>query len=462
MPNNIKEDLILFNELIAVFLEDELQNPVTEYINPNKVESSLDIKLGKEGMVDSEFKNSLKQLLLKSPKSSSKSFFNQLFGGRHSKAVLGDLLAVMLNNSMATYKIAGPQVAVEKEIIKQVNNLIGYPEGCGGTFPTGGSMSNFMSLVMARDKVNLAIKEQGISQKIVAYTSEEAHYSISKNASFTGLGKANVRQIKSDEYGKINISEFEKQVNLDLANGFIPFYLNATAGTTVMCAFDDVAGLAPICSKYNIWLHLDGAFGGPVIFSDRYKYLVDGINLTNSFCFNAHKTLGAPLSTSVLVVKDKHDLYNSFNNSASYLYQTHDEDFNLGQTSFECGRRNNALKLWTMWKAIGTNGIANIVEQEFKLADAARDYVSSNTDYKLYSFEESLSICFNYKDFDPDDLCTKLYESNILMVGFGHFKNKRFVRLVVVNCENSLDDLMQFFTVLEEFTQQNKHLIKKI
>jgi sulfinoalanine decarboxylase len=207
MPNNIKEDLILFNELIAVFLEDELQNPVTEYINPNKVESSLDIKLGKEGMIDSEFKNSLKQLLLKSPKSSSKSFFNQLFGGRHSKAVLGDLLAVMLNNSMATYKIAGPQVAVEKEIIKQVNNLIGYPEGCGGTFPTGGSMSNFMSLVMARDKVNLAIKEQGISQKIVAYTSEEAHYSISKNASFTGLGKANVRQIKSDEYGKINISD---------------------------------------------------------------------------------------------------------------------------------------------------------------------------------------------------------------------------------------------------------------
>ncbi len=462
MPNNIKEDLILFNELIAVFLEDELQNPVTEYISPNKAESSLDIKLGKEGMVDSEFKNSLKQLLLKSPKSSSKSFFNQLFGGRHSKAVLGDLLAVMLNNSMATYKIAGPQVAVEKEIIKQVNNLIGYPEGCGGTFPTGGSMSNFMSLVMARDKVNLAIKDQGISQKIVAYTSEEAHYSISKNASFTGLGKANVRQIKSDEYGKINISEFEKQVHLDLANGFTPFYLNAIAGTTVMCAFDDVAGLAPICNKYNIWLHLDGAFGGPVIFSDRYKYLVDGINLTNSFCFNAHKTLGAPLSTSVLVVKDKHDLYNSFNNSASYLYQTHDEDFNLGQTSFECGRRNNALKLWTMWKAIGTNGIADIVEQEFKLADAARDYVSSNTDYKLYSFEESLSICFNYKDFDPEDLCTKLYESNTLMVGFGHFKNKRFIRLVVVNCENSLDDLMQFFTVLEEFTQQNKHLIKKI
>jgi len=247
-----------------------------------------------------------------------------------------------------------------------------------------------------------------------------------------------------------------------LANGFIPFYLNATAGTTVLCAFDNVTELAPICNKYNIWLHLDGAFGGAVIFSDKYKHLVADINLTNSFCFNAHKTLGSPLSTSVLTVKDKHDLYNSFNNNASYLYQTHDEDFNLGQTSFECGRRNNSLKLWTMWKAIGTNGIANIVEHEFKIADIARNYVKNNTDYKLYSFEDSLSICFNYKDFDPEDVCTKLYESNTLMVGFGQFHDHRFIRLVVVNCENLIDDLMQFFAVLEEFIQQNKDLIKKI
>ncbi|MEC7864095.1 MAG: aminotransferase class V-fold PLP-dependent enzyme [Bacteroidota bacterium] len=461
MPNNIKKDLALFNELITVFLEDELQNPVTGYINPNEVEKAVDIKLGKEGAVDNEFKKSLTQLLLKSPKSSSKLFFNQLFGGRHSKAVLGDLLAVMLNNSMATYKIAGPQVAVEKEILSQVYKLIGYDNNAGGTFPTGGSMSNFMSLVMARDKVNLEIKEKGISQKLVAYTSENSHYSLSKNASFTGLGRANIRHVKSDKYGRINVLELEKKIQLDLANGFIPLYLNATAGTTVLCAFDNVAELAPLCEKYNIWLHLDGAFGGSVIFSEKYKYLVDGVNLTNSFCFNAHKTLGAPLSTSILVVKDKHDLYNSFNNSAAYLYQTHDEYFNLGQTSFECGRRNNSLKLWTMWKAIGTNGISDIVEEEFRLAEAARNYVKSNSDYKLYSFENSLSICFNYKDFDPKDLCTKLYESNTLMVGFGHFHDKCFVRLVVVNCEQSFDDLMQFFIILEEFTRKNKDLIKK-
>lgn len=462
MPNNIKEDLALFNELVAVFLEEETKNPVAKYIKPVMMAKEVDVKLTDQGIADSQLKKSLKKLLLRSTKSSSKMFFNQLFGGRHSKAVLGDLLAVMLNNSMATYKIAGPQVAVEQEILSQIYNLIGYNNNPGGTMPTGGSMSNFMSLVMARDKVSFDIKETGVSKKLIAYTSQNAHYSLSKNASFTGIGRSNVRYIKSDDHGRINVFEFEKQVQSDLLNGFTPFYLNATAGTTVLCAYDDIKALAPICKKHNIWLHLDGAFGGAVIFSDKHKHLVDGIDQTNSFCFNAHKILGNPLSTSVLVTKDKNDLYNSFNNKASYLYQTHDDEFNLGQNSFECGRRNNALKLWTMWKAIGTNGIANIVDQEFKLADAARIYVKNNSDYKLYSFEESLSVCFNYKDFDPEDLCAKLYESNTLMIGFGNFQNKKFVRLVVVNCENTHEDLMRVFQVLEKFANKNKNLLKKI
>ena len=461
MQNKIKEDLAFFNELIAIFLDDEKQNPVTEYIDPAQLRKVVDIKLAEEGIGDDELKSSLKNLLLKSTKSSSKLFFNQLFGGRNSKAVLGDLLAVMLNNSMATYKIAGPQVFVEKEVLSQVYNLIGYNNNAGGTFPTGGSMSNFMSLIMARDKADLEVKKKGVSQKLVAYTSENGHYSIFKNASFSGLGKENIRQIKSDKYGRINILDFEKQIRVDLDKGFTPFYLNATAGTTVLCAFDDVRQLALICKKNNIWLHLDGAFGGAVIFSQKYKHLVDGVNLTDSFCFNAHKILGAPLSTSILAVKDKENLYNSFSNAANYLYQTHNNEFNLGQTSFECGRRNNALKLWTMWKALGTNGIANIVEHQFELAHVARNYVNSNKAYKLYSFEDSLSVCFNYKDFDSEDLCTKLYESNTLMIGFGHFSAKKFIRLVIVNSENSQNDIIDFFKVLEKFAEENIDTIKK-
>ena len=162
-----------------------------------------------------------------------------------------------------------------------------------------------------------------------------------------------------------------------------------------------------------------------------------------------------------MAVKNQEELYNSFKNDASYLYQTHDEEFNLGHTSFECGRRNNALKLWTMWKAIGTNGLAKIIDHEFNLAEFALNYVKNNSDYTLYSFENSLSVCFNYKDFDPVDLCTKLYEKNKLMIGFGSFHNNTFIRLVTINGENSEQDILIFFEILEDFVAKNSCLLKR-
>ena len=211
-PNNIREDLDLFNQIADMFLQDELDSPVANYINPENLLKDLDLSLNDNPSVEEEFKKNLKKLILSTPKSSSKLFFNQLFGGRHSKGVLGDLLAVLLNNSMATYKISGPQVGVEKEIIKKVCDLIGYNKKPGGTFPTGGSMSNFMSLIIARDNKNKEIITNGFKDNFIAYTSENAHYSMAKSASFSGLGKENVRYIKCNEYGQMDIKLLENQI----------------------------------------------------------------------------------------------------------------------------------------------------------------------------------------------------------------------------------------------------------
>ena len=115
-----------------------------------------------------------------------------------------------------------------------------------------------------------------------------------------------------------------------------------------------------------------------------------------------------------------------------------------------------------MWKAIGSKGIAKIINHEFKLANFARNYVINNSNYKIYSFENSLSICFNYKNFEPEDLCTQLYENNLLMVGFGHFHANKFIRLVTVNSENSTNNLSNFFQILEEYCERNAANIKKV
>lgn len=449
--SNIQNDLVLFNELVDALLNEEQQHPVADRIEAQELYSTIDLQLEDSAMVDEDFKSLLREVLVSTPKTATHLFFNQLFGGRQSKAILGDLLAVMLNNSMYTYKVAGPQVGIEQEIIRQSCNLVGYGPQSNGTIPTGGSMSNYMALVMGRDAKDPHCRLDGVRKPLIAYTSKESHYSNAKNVSFAGMGRNNLRYIPADSLGRMIPEKLEEQIQQDIADGYIPTYVNATAGTTVLGAFDPIDKIADITEKYDIWLHVDGAYCGSVIFSEKYKHLLKGVERSNSFSYNAHKMIGTPLTCSVILVRDKKHLYNSFSNDADYLYQTDGDDFNLGKTSFQCGRRNDALKFWTLWKSVGTSGLKQIVDQQFYLADVARDYVRNHPDYTLYSFDDSISICFNYKDIDPTVLCTALYEHQMTVVGFGSFNEDTFVRLVTINANNSKEDLLNFFKVLEEF-----------
>ena len=462
MSDSLQKDLALFNSIVEELLKEEKKNPVSSLINAEDLYDKVDFSLSEHACINQEFTQALKDLVLKTPKTATNRFFNQLWGGRNSKAVLGDLLAVMLNTSMYTYKVSGPQIGIEKEIISQICKLIGYGNDSGGTFPTGGSMGNFMALVMARDKKDLAIRNEGLNKRMIAYASEESHYSNAKNASFAGIGRDHLRYIPTNSKGEMLAEKLEEKIQEDILKGYLPFYVNATAGTTVLGSFDPIEPLSKICKKYNIWLHVDGAYCGAVIFSPHYKNLLKGLQNSNSFSFNAHKMMGTPLTCSLLLVNNKKHLLDSFNNDADYLYQTNSDDYNLGKVSFQCGRRNDALKFWSLWKAVGTNGLAKIVDYLFETANIAREYVRKNPDYKLYNHENSLSVCFNYKAFDAKDLCTKLYQANELLVAYGSFKGEVFVRLVTVNPKNKKDDILNVFKILEKFTEANKlNLLRK-
>ncbi|HIO92267.1 MAG TPA: aminotransferase class V-fold PLP-dependent enzyme [Leucothrix mucor] len=456
LETDIKKDIATFNHIFDALLQDEIDHPMTQVEEPDVLFKQLDIGLRDEPMPDDAFNENLKALVLKTPKTSSNRFFNQLFGGRKGRAILGDLLAVVLNNSMYTYKVGGPQVCVEREIIRQVCSIIAYGGKSGGTFPTGGSMANFMALIMARDKFDAEISHKGVQQVLVAYSSEESHYSMAKNASFAGVGRDNVRYIPADGDGKMQLDALELQVKTDLADGLNPFFVNATAGTTVLGTYDPIDELSVICKKYNLWLHIDGALGGAAIFSQQYKYLLAGIEKSDSFAFNAHKMLGVPLSSSMIFARNKKYLYQSFSNDADYLYQGHSDDYNLGKMSLQCGRRNDALKFWTLWKSIGTKGLEEVVDYQFEQSKIAHDYIENHPDYTVYSKIPSVTVCFNYKGVDPVKLCTELYEQQEIMVGYGAQGDTTFIRLVTVNTSNKAEDTLAFFKVLEGFVEKQE------
>ena len=445
----MKEDLKIFSELALGLLSEEEARPVSPTLSPEEIITVVDLEINEEPLSEDAFKKSIADLLKYTPKTAPPLFFNQLFGGRQGKAVIGELLAAMLNNSMYTYKVGGPMILMEKAIFKKLKELVGYPSTSEGTIATGGSMTNFMALLMARDKYAPEIRTKGKGPELVAYTSQESHYSVDKNAIFAGIGRDNVRKIISDEKGRMNSQELAKAIQKDKSEGRFPFFVNATSGTTVLGAFDPLREIAAICEQEDLWMHIDGAYGGSCLFSDKYRHLLDGCELSDSFSINAHKMLGVPITCSLILTKHKKCMYDSFSNEANYLYQTDNDEINPGKISLQCGRRNDALKFWTLWKSLGTNGLKDIVEHQFHLADIAREYVRKNPNYKLYNEGPSINICFNYKDISPEILCNSLYEHSELMVGYGSFKEEQFVRLVTTNSKTTENDISDFFRKLE-------------
>ncbi len=457
----MKQSLEIFNRLVDELLADEAKSPVAEYVPTPDLYTRLDLKLQKEGISAVELEHALKDLVFTTPRTGTNAFFNQLFGGRQDKAILGDLLAVILNNSMATYKAAGPQTGVEKTVLREICNMIGWDENSDGTLAPGGSMTNFMGMLMARDAFNETTRYKGVHQKMTVYTSMESHYSTPKNAAFAGIGRDNVRKIATDTKGRMDMAALRAAIEADIAEGLHPILINCTAGTTVLAAFDNLEEASAIAKEFDLWLHVDGAYCGSVLFSNQYKHLIKGVENVDSFTVNAHKMLGTPLSCSLIVVKDKKHLHTSFSNDASYLYQTDHDEFNLGKTSIQCGRRNDALKLWVLWKSVGTNGIAQIVEKEFELADTGRNYVRNHPDYTDYSIDDTVAVCFNYKGIPATEICTLLYQHSKLLVGYGSFREDQFIRLVTINATNENEDILQFFKTLESFVAENENLFSK-
>ncbi|MGD1843808.1 MAG: pyridoxal phosphate-dependent decarboxylase family protein [Salibacteraceae bacterium] len=448
-----QEDLQFFQHITQQLLKAEFETPVVTPIPPTEMNQRFNLDLSEEGISDEVFQPLLQDLILNTPRTSTGSFFNQLFGGRRSKAVMAELLSVVLNNSMYTHKVAGPMVGVEQSVIRSVCDLIGYGTESDGTFPPGGSMGNFMGMVMARDAY-LEQHPEVAPHLLRYYTSDQSHYSISKNGSLMGLLANQMQQVASDDLGRMIPERLLEHVQQDRAAGLHPCFVNATAGTTVMGAFDPVQALGEMAHQEGFWLHVDGAYCGGVIFSESLKTQVKGLELSHSFGFNAHKLPGSPLSCSILVAQNRTDLLRSFNHKADYLYQTEAQRYNPGMTSLQCGRRNDALKFWALWKTEGSKGMGKMVDHQFQLAQEARDYVADHPDYILYNQGPGISVCFNYKGISAKELCTALNESAQLMVGYGSFRGQEFVRMVTINANLVKTDIQHFFETLEAFVAE--------
>ncbi len=409
--------------------------------SPAQLGEELGIAIDPGGSAFDEVTARLGRILAETPSAASPRFFNQLFGGRDPIALVAEMLTPLTNTSMYTYKVAGPQVLVEREVLARMATKVGFAGG-EGTISPGSSLANLTAMLIARNEAVAGAREHGLDGRLdgrldggrlTVYTSAEGHYSIRKAAGILGLGRANVREIETDGRGRMRVGSLAAAVDRDLGHGHRPILINATAGTTVTGAFDPIAEIAEVAGARGIWLNVDGALGGSVVLSRRHRHLVAGAERADSYVWNAHKMMGVPLSCSALLLRRRGLLARHLDESANYLFQSEADELDPGHRSLQCGRRNDALKLWAAWQLHGDDGYERRIDRLFELAAYAAGRVAADPGLELVLPPESINVCFEVVGRSSAAICERLDEEGRLLVGHGEAGGRRAIRLVCVN-----------------------------
>ncbi|KAF2881098.1 hypothetical protein ILUMI_25080 [Ignelater luminosus] len=360
----------------------------------------FDFPVEQNGVTQEKLLTLIKNTIKFSVKTGHRYFVNQLFSGLDPYGLAGQWLTDALNASVYTYEVAPIFTLMESAVITEMCRMIG-PEWNDGIFCPGGSMANGIAIHLARFNYNKSIKKTGMFQhsRLMLFTSEEAHYSTQKFASFIGIGEDNVILIETDEVGRMLPNRLEEGIQEQLDFGGVPILVVATLGTTVRGAFDPLNEIAEICVKYRLWLHVDAAWGGGIIFSQRHRSKLNGIERANSAVINPHKLLAVPQQCSILLVKDKNILHACHSKGAEYLFQKdkyYDQSYDPGDKYLQCGRKCDVFKFWLMWKAKGSSGFAKHVDALMDAAEYFEEQVLARPEFRLVSKRQYINVCFWY------------------------------------------------------------------
>uniref|UniRef100_A0A8C4X5U1 Glutamate decarboxylase 1-like n=1 Tax=Erpetoichthys calabaricus TaxID=27687 RepID=A0A8C4X5U1_ERPCA len=331
-------------------------------------------------------------------------FFNQLSTGLDVVGLAGEWLTATANTNMFTFEIAPVFILMEDILLNKMYEKIGWiANEADGIFSPGGTISNLYSVLIARYKRFPEVKTKGMASlpTLVLFTSEHSHYSIKKVAAILGIGTENVILVKCNERGKMIPSDLMLKILEAKEKGCIPLYVNATAGTTVYGAIDPLTEIADICEEHQLWMHVDAAWGGGLLMSQKHSEKLTGIERAKSVTWNPHKMLSVPLQCSAILVREKGLLQACNQMCAGYLFQPdkhYEVSYDTGDKTIQCGRHVDIFKFWLMWKAKGTVGFEEKINKHLENADYLYSILKDRNDFELV-FEgkpELSNVCFWY------------------------------------------------------------------
>lgn len=376
--------------------------------------------------------------------------------------IIGDFICSALNQNIGAYSIGPAAVAMERQTVRWLTDMVGYDERAGGNLTSGGMMANFIGLKLARDSVSSdRMQHNGVHERWAVYASEERHVSVDKAVDAIGLGRNALRALPTDDQFQVRTDALEAAIAEDHRRGIRPLCIVGIFGTTNTGAVDAIRELRKIADRERMWLHADAAYGGGMLLSHSWSMRDRGLELADSVTIDPHKWFYAPLDAGAILVKDDRRLTASFGMKPSYLTDELDrsnERYQYYVHSFEQSRRFRGLKVWMSFKRYGANQIGEWIDNNVRQAKHLYSLVATRPDFESASEPPMSAICIRYRGVELDEaqakelhaeVAQRVEQSGKFWISTTELKGKSWFRINPVNFRTRKEHMEQLLIMLE-------------
>lgn len=392
-------------------------------------------------------------------------------------ALAAEVLINAMNQSMDSWDQSPAATLLEQQMVNELCRLFGYGAAADGIFTSGGTQSNFMGLLLARDHyaaqhLDWQIQQQGLpleANRFRILCSEVSHFTIRQAAALLGLGEQSVIPVETDAAYQLCPVALERQLKQIQAENLLPIAIVATAGTTDFGSIDPLPELAACAKQYGLWFHVDAAFGGALALSDRHRHKLSGLEFADSITVDFHKLFYQPISCGAFLLKDRSH-FNFIKLHADYL----NPETNAVQgipdlvtKSVQTTRRFDALKLFVSLQALGRQQFAEMIDTTLELAKAAAQLIDSDPDLELLNHPAINAVVFRYRprqnalEQQSDDwsnsmnrtIRAKLLQSGEAVIAQTKIRDRIYLKFTLLNPRTTLTDIRNILTSIKQLGQ---------
>lgn len=393
---------------IADYYENIEKHPVLSQVNPGEIKESLPANAPQKGESMEEMMKDINEKIMPGITHwQSPNFYAYFPANTSFPAILGDLISSGLGVQGMIWATSPAATELETRVLDWLADMMGMPEKFKSTSTGGGviqdtaSTSALTALIAARERATkFESNKKGNQQKLVAYMSTQTHSSIEKAVKIAGIGTNNLRQIEVDEKFAMRSDLLLKQIQKDKKEGFTPFFVCAAIGTTSSNAIDPLKKIGEICKNENCWLHVDAAMSGSAMLCPEFRYLISGVEMADSYCFNPHKWMFTNFDCDVFWVANREELINTFSILPEYLRNKATESgevFDYRDWHIQLGRRFRSLKLWFVIRHYGVEGLQYHIRKHVEIAQNFKNWIEESDDFELFVEPPLNLVCFRHK-----------------------------------------------------------------